>query len=70
MDLVSFDTPEEHKLFAAIARQGQQKFLGIFSAPLKNSYFSAALTTYLSLALLLSNGHPQRRTRRAPQRRK
>ena len=26
MDLVSFDTPEEHKLFAAIARQGQQSF--------------------------------------------
>ena len=26
MDLVSFDTPGEHKLFAAIARQGQQNF--------------------------------------------
>jgi hypothetical protein len=30
MDLVSFDTPGEHKLFTAIARQGQPCFHGIF----------------------------------------
>ena len=30
MDLVSFDTPGEHRLFTAIARQGQPCFHGIF----------------------------------------